>query len=235
VIVALWSAPRSRSTAFFRMMLERGDVTAVHEPFSTRAEHGHVAIDGEIARSEADVILAIRRLGERGPVFFKDTTDERYQAVLDDDRFLQGVRHTFLLRHPAETIPSYYALNPAVRRDQIGFEALHEIFATVWRRTGEKPVVVDSDDLVRAPSATVAAYCAAVAIPFVPLSLTWARGDRAEWSATKRWHAGVSATTGFENRAPTHGVELGRHPELREHLAHHLPFYERLREHRIAV
>ena len=29
-----WSAPRSRSTAFFRMMIECGDFAGVHEPFS---------------------------------------------------------------------------------------------------------------------------------------------------------------------------------------------------------
>jgi hypothetical protein len=31
-MLMLWSAPRSRSTAFYRMMIERGDFTAVHEP-----------------------------------------------------------------------------------------------------------------------------------------------------------------------------------------------------------
>jgi hypothetical protein len=34
-VLMLWSSPRSRSTAFFRMMAERGDFTAVHEPFSS--------------------------------------------------------------------------------------------------------------------------------------------------------------------------------------------------------
>jgi hypothetical protein len=33
-ILMLWSAPRSRSTAFYRMMIERGDFTGVREPFS---------------------------------------------------------------------------------------------------------------------------------------------------------------------------------------------------------
>jgi hypothetical protein len=33
-MLMLWSAPRSRSTAFYRMMTERGDFTGVHEPFS---------------------------------------------------------------------------------------------------------------------------------------------------------------------------------------------------------
>jgi len=30
VLLMLWSAPRSRSTAFFAMMAERGDFTVVH-------------------------------------------------------------------------------------------------------------------------------------------------------------------------------------------------------------
>jgi hypothetical protein len=41
VLLMLWSAPRSRSTAFFRMMAERGDFMMVHEPFSYLAEFGY--------------------------------------------------------------------------------------------------------------------------------------------------------------------------------------------------
>jgi hypothetical protein len=32
-MVMLWSVPRSRSTAFYRMMTKRGDFTGFHEPF----------------------------------------------------------------------------------------------------------------------------------------------------------------------------------------------------------
>jgi hypothetical protein len=40
----LWRVPRSRSTAFFRMMAERGDFTVVHEPFSYLVMHGHTDV-----------------------------------------------------------------------------------------------------------------------------------------------------------------------------------------------
>ena len=40
----LWATPRSRSTAFFRMMAERGDFTVVHEPFSYLAEFGYADV-----------------------------------------------------------------------------------------------------------------------------------------------------------------------------------------------
>src|SRR5437763_104256 len=39
-IVALWSAPRCRSTAFLRMMVERGDFTVLHEPCSQLKNFG---------------------------------------------------------------------------------------------------------------------------------------------------------------------------------------------------
>jgi hypothetical protein len=44
MMLMLWSAPRSRSTAFYRMMTERGDFTAIHEPFSNVAIFGHTEI-----------------------------------------------------------------------------------------------------------------------------------------------------------------------------------------------
>jgi hypothetical protein len=234
-ILALWSAPRSRSTAFFRMMIERADRTALHEPFSTRAEQGIALVGERRAASELEVIDAIRDLSRQGPIFFKDTTDERYPAVLADRRFLaDDVRHTFVVRHPAETIASYYAISPEVRRDQIGFEHLHELFVAVREATGRTPPVMDADDLVSAPGRTVERYCAALSIPFRPQALSWAAGERAEWRTTGRWHADVSRSTSLGAHPRSHQVVLADHPHLEAYLAHHLPFYERLREHRLA-
>ncbi|WP_394823041.1 hypothetical protein [Pendulispora albinea] len=229
-ILMLWSAPRCRSTAFFRMMLERGDLVAVHEPFSSRAEHGSVDIAGAPARSEREVLERLRSLAATAHVFAKDTTDERYPEVLADEAFLaKDAHHTFIIRHPKETVPSYYALNSNVRRDQIGFEHLYELFDAVQQRTGRAPVVVDSDKLIAEPAATTAKYCAAVGIPFKPESLSWSPGDRAEWKATQRWHQDVSTTHGFKDGPSTHGVRLEDHPHLQGHLDYHLPFYEKLR------
>src|SRR5262245_655275 len=113
-ILCLWSAPRCRSTAFFRMMVQRGDFDAVHEPFSYLAEFGHVDIDGRTMRTAAEVLGTIRTMAGRTPVFFKDTTDERYPAVLADTAFLaHDAVHAFLVRDPRQTIPSYRRINPS--------------------------------------------------------------------------------------------------------------------------
>ena len=62
----LWSAPRSRSTAFFRMMAERGDFTVVHEPFSYLAEFGYTDVAGIRVTCPADLLAALRDLGAPG-------------------------------------------------------------------------------------------------------------------------------------------------------------------------
>ena len=47
--------------------------------------------------------------------------------------------HTFLIRHPRETIASYHAMNPSAPAEKIGFESLHEIFSSVSELTGRSP------------------------------------------------------------------------------------------------
>lgn len=229
--LALWSAPRSRSTAFARMMIERGDFTVVHEPFSHVVDFGTAEVGDAVAHTETEVMAALTALAGRGPLFFKDTTDFHYPGLLADTAFLRGPTHTFLIRHPVEAIASHAALSPDVGRDEIGFAWLAEIFDAVAAATGRPPVVVDSDDLVDRPQETVAAYCATVGIPYRPEAMSWDSGMQRSWQQTGRWHESTSRTRGFE-RVPAGGrpvEEVRRDPVLAGYLDHHLPHYERLR------
>ena len=233
-IIALWSAPRCRSTAFFRMMLERGDCQAVHEPFSNLAEFGSVSVAGTTVTSESALLARLRELGSSGPVFFKDTTDEHYPAVLADTAFLaEDAVHTFLIRSPRETIASYFRLNPEVRAEQIGFGHQLEIFEAVRAATGRPPFVMDAERLLLDPGAVVAAFCAAVGIDFRPAALTWQPGHRDEWGPSQRWHEEVSRTSGFgAGGQPTGATTLiAGNDRLTAILDYQQPFYERLLEH----
>ncbi|MEV6806276.1 sulfotransferase family protein [Streptomyces sp. NPDC017248] len=228
-VLALWSAPRSRSTAFARMMAERGDRVVVHEPFSQVVDFGEVKVGERVAHTEQDVLAELRALAAQKPVFFKDTTDFAYPALLADREFLASATHTFIIRHPAEAIASHHALNPQLGRDEIGFARLYEIFAAVRDATGATPVVIDSDDLLDRPAETVRAYCAAVGIPFLPEALSWQPGMRSEWQATSRWHESTSRTAGF-TRGPDRGADaVAADPVLAAYRDYHLPYYERLR------
>jgi hypothetical protein len=148
-LIALWSAPRSRSTAFERMMIERGDFTVVHEPFSHLVDFGVARVVDRDVRSERALIDALRALP--GNVFFKDTTDFHYPGLLADGAFLRYAVHTFIIRHPREVIASHLALNPDLDRDEVGIERLYGIYEAVVRAGTRDPVVVDSDDLIDRP------------------------------------------------------------------------------------
>ena len=235
-ILALWSAPRCMSTAFFRMMLERGDFNAVHEPFSYLAEFGEVSVDGVSLTSEPALLARLRELGSTGPVFFKDTTDERYPEVLADAAFLaEDAVHTFLIRSPLETIASYSRINPQVRAEQIGFEYQLELFEAVSAATGRPPFVMDAGQLLADPAAVVSAFCAAVGIDFRPAALSWQPGHRVEWGPSQRWHEEVSRTSGFGavRQSARPAAPFVDDDRLAAILDYQQPFYERLLMHTV--
>ena len=154
-ILSLWSAPRCRSTAFSRMIAERGDFRVVHEPFSQLSDFGEAEVGEHIVRSEHELIHALFLLAGHDPVFFKDTTDFRYPGVLTNHRFLTEVAHTFIIRDPARAIASHYQLNPRLSRDEVGFKRLSEIFDAVTVATGSTPVVIDADEFKPAAGETL--------------------------------------------------------------------------------
>ena len=245
-VFALWSAPRARSTAFFRSMLERGDLLALHEPIEGLIYFGTTEIEGRTFVSTVSLLAWLREETGDINVFLKETTDHRVcEAVLADRRFLAEARHAFLIRRPEQIAASMYAVvrtirstdphYPEFRRDDIGLEALHELHAAVRDAGGHPPVVVDSDDLVARPEATMAAYCAAVGLPFVPEALTWEPGARPEWQRSARWHVDVSTTSRFEHRERRYPHTVETSDELAQFAAHHVPFYEHLHAQRLEI
>lgn len=214
-------------------MHERGEFTVLHEPFSHLANYGSTTVDGREIRSELELLDVLKTI--EGPVFFKDTTDFHYPHLLRDKEFLRGVTHTFLIRHPREAIASHFALHPGLGRDEIGFAWLHEIFAAVTAECGAVPVVVDSGDLVERPAATVERYCDLVGIPFRPEALSWQPGMVPGWRRSERWHQSTSGTSTFAPVERNYRTSVDNSPLLAGYLRYHLPYFERLAQHRINV
>jgi len=235
-VFALWSAPRTRSTAFFRSMAERGDMTVLHEPFSNLRDYGETHAGARRFDSALSLLAWLRDETNDMSVFLKDHPPTAYvRDVLADRRFLAEARHAFLIRRPEEIAASSYALQPGMNIIAIGLERLCEVQAAVREAGGNASVVIDSDDLVARPEATMAAYCAAVGLPFIPEALTWEPGERPEWRRSARWHVDVSASSGFERRERVYPHTVENSAELARFAAHHRPFYERLYAQRLDV
>ena len=216
-------------------MVERGDLTAVHEPFFNVAAYGRTDVGDQAITSMESLLAVFRDAAAPTDVFFKETTDHRYAPILADRRFLAETRHAFLIRRPEEIAASYHALYPAMKCHEVGLETLHELYRAVVGATGHHPVIIDSDDLVARPAATVSAYCEAMDLPFLPHALTWTPADRPEWHRTALWHQRTAASSGFEaaDRRYEHTAEETE--RLGAFAAHHRPFYDELRAERLVV
>jgi hypothetical protein len=233
---ALWSAPRSRSTAFFRSIVERGDLLALHEPLEGLHFIGPLQIDGQAFESPPELLAWLVEDTSGRSVFLKETVNPPVQgSVLDDRRFLAEARHAFLIRRPEEIAASWFALEHDMRIFDTGLRLLHDLFVAVQNAGGHPPVVIDSQDLVANPAATMAAYCAAVELPFIADALNWHPGQRSEWARSSRWHEDAATSSGFEapDRPDRHG--LATHPEVARFTERHTPFYEDLCRYRLDI
>jgi len=209
--LALWTTPRSVSTAFERMMMERGDFTVLHEPFSAHYYYGpskrsdrydEVRPDEtpDRVRERIDVATAQRR------VFLKDMASHVRDQI--GPEFVRRFQHSFLIRDPAWALPSLEKQWPDFTEEEAGYSALAELVDAV-RATDEPVVVVDSYDLRTDPHGTIEAYCDALGIPFLADALEWEPGMPGSWEIWEEWHRDVAASDGFRPRPPGPPPERG--------------------------
>ncbi|MEO1058100.1 MAG: sulfotransferase family protein [Actinomycetota bacterium] len=235
-VIVLWSAPRSRSTAFFRSMLERGDLLALHEPLEGLAYIGPIEVGARTFTSPESLVWWLLAGDAKQPVFLKETVNPRVlEMVHAQPSFLRTAHHAFLIRDPLEIAASWWALEGDMRILDTGVEALYELFIAVGSAGGSPPAVIDSDDLVTQPASTMHTFCDAVGLPFVDGALQWESGVPAAWARTARWHVEASASTGFvaPSSPDRHGLES--HDEVRRFDARHRPFYDALRAFRLVI
>lgn len=232
-VIVLWAHSRSASTAFVRMMIERGDVAVLHEPFLalTQGEAVTVPAPGggsSAATSGRELVDRLAELGRERPVFVKEVLDYHYDDVFGQPAALAWMAHTFLVRDPRRAISSHYAIKPTVTCAEIGYEWLWELFQLLWSASGRQPLVFRSEALLRDPAAEIRAYCEAVGLPFLPGALHWAPGDRPEWQRHRRWHLDAINSSGFTGYRNAYRATVDNHPVLRSFYDHHYPFYQRI-------
>jgi hypothetical protein len=213
-MLALWATPRTVSTAFERMMIERGDHLVLDEPWSRayyfgpdrRSDRYPLTFpESTYAAVEAGVLAA----GANSAVFVKDMAYHAAPGVTDDA--LASMTHTFLIRDPLAALSSLHRRWPDFTDDEAGYGAQRDLFDRVVAVTGEVPAVVDSDALVADAERVVAAWCERVGIDHRPESLRWTPGMRPEWQLWRDWYENAAASTGFA--APSGRPDLDDPPE----------------------
>jgi len=229
VRIAMWSGPRTLSTATMRAWENRPDTVVVDEPlyayYLAATGIDHPGRDEIIAGQPTDWRTVVRSLIDGD---LPDGATIGYQKHMThhvlpevDLGALAGLTHAYLIRDPRRVLASYAKVRGEPTLADLGIQQQLELY----RRFGGP--VVDSDDLLRDPRGVLTALCAALGVPFDERMLSWPKGPRPTdgvWAPY--WYASVEASTGF---GPYRGDAV---PDLPDHLAalaeQCRPFYDEL-------
>jgi hypothetical protein len=232
--IAMWSGPRTISTAMMRAWENRADTVVVDEPlyafYLARSGVPHPGAD-EIMRSmptgwrEVLDQLCSAPLPDGKTVYYQKHMTHHLLPEVDRDA-LRGLRHAFLIRDPLPLLASYARVRAEPVLADLGLAQQLEIF----RLLGGP--VVDASDVLRQPQAMLEALCDALGVGFDPAMLAWPAGPRPTdgvWAPY--WYDGVWRTTGFgPYREPSADLPAALEPLA----AQCRPFYEEMYAHRIA-
>jgi hypothetical protein len=233
--VALWCVPRSISTAFERVFVERDDFEVLHEPFSMSYYHSEDRLSERFADEESDpannysnVLDEVLRPRERR-VFLKDMA---YQAkpLVGSDLASKFV-NTFIIRDPKYVLVSMYKMWPDFTLEEAGYDDLYRLFR-VAQEAGQNPIVVDSMTFSENPVSVLSRYCELAGIPFERDSLSWQPGEVSHWENWDGWHDEAQKSTGIK---PAERRDPILPPELNEMYERCLPAYYELAAHAISA
>lgn len=233
--IAMWSGPRNLSTALMYSFAARADCKVVDEPFygeylrHTGLDHPMRAeILAAMPQSAAEIAAGLGQRHPAGLFYQKHMTHHMVEGIPRD--WMDGVKHAFLIRHPARVIASYAAKRQVVGLQDIGFEEQLSLFDRA-RQSGVVPAVVDSYDIRRAPEETLRKLCDALGIDWDPAMLRWAKGgNKADGVWAAHWYGAVHGSTGF---AEPEGDLPVLEPHLQAICDAAMPLYESIAAHRI--
>ena len=158
--IAMWSGPRNISTAMMRSWENRPDTWVVDEPlyahYLTQVPVAHPGVDEVIAHHESDWRKVVAEITGPMPhgrtIYYQKHMAHHWLPHLRGDWLLR-LGNAFLIRHPAEMLPSLTAKNgtpgPARHRPAAAAGDL-----PVRARPGPDmiPPVLDAEDVLRDPA-----------------------------------------------------------------------------------
>lgn len=232
--IAMWSGPRTVSTALMRSWENRPDTVVYDEPlyafYLDRTGLDHPGRDEVIASQPTDWRVVLARLADPLPDgavigYAKHMTHHLLPEV--DRAAFAPFRHAHLIRDPRELLASYARVRAEPTLDDLGLRQQAEIFESFGGP------VVDSRELLAGPPGVLAALCQALGVPFDASMLAWPPGPRdSDGVWAPYWYDSVWSSTGFVPRAS--GRPPAALPAHLEPLAEQCqPYFDRLHRYRI--
>jgi hypothetical protein len=226
VRIVMWSTPRSLSTAPLRSWANRVDTTVVDEPFYGAWLHeknpNHPSAQ-ELARTLATDRLRVAqqlRVSGTTPLQYEKHITQHVSVPFVADQ-MQGVRHAFLVRHPARQLTSLAKVLGTFPFESSGWPMLEKLHLAF----GGGAPILDADAIGEDPARALRLLCAALSVEFSESMLAWSPGKHpalGSWAGD--WYHAVQASSGFTPPGPLPEVP----PHLSAYYAQALPVYERM-------
>jgi hypothetical protein len=245
--IAMWSAPRSRSTVITRAFEQNTTCMVLDEPFYAPylLTHGldHPDRKDVLSCKETDYEKIIELIAGDLPEGFSYSFQKHIAKTILPEfgrSWLAKLNNFFLIRHPKEIIISYQKVYGNVTLHDVGLQELYHIFEEVWSQTGKIPLVIHSNDVVREPARALKALCSRLDIPFSEDMLSWKPNLEDSklllsgplLSHAERWYSAVMNSSGF---MPYQDKEKTLPDELEPLLQECMLFYSKLLQHSIRL
>lgn len=222
------------------MMRQRGDFLVLHEPFSLYYYRSQERKSDRYAEYSRDsnfnfetIFHSLIEKAKNQPLFIKDMA--YYIVDKANPEFLNHFERTFLIRDPAKSLPSLFSLWPDFSLIEAGYAQMYQLFELTKAFLGKNPPVIDSDDLVQKPEATVKCYCDAVKIQFIPKALKWETKVPQVPKWVENWHTNLQSTQGFEQRTKDFQVGIEDNDYLKKAYDYCFPYYQKMSEYRLRI
>ncbi len=246
--IILWSLPRSVSTAFEHSVRSLAGVRGFHEPYSAAYYLGEEMRSPRYKGVEPvpdcrfqDIKASLESDDPGCEAFF--VKDMAYTLGEDYSLLPEGYTHSFLIRDPRWSIPSLYRILESGKAahwddfipEEFDYAALARLREHLFGH-GQVCPIIDSEDLLAEPAATMRAYCDAVGLAYDPAMLSWDSSESedrwAVWGV--EWYETLSGSNGFMVRPRGAEPELGGLPgPVLAAIEAALPVYEGLRAERL--
>ncbi len=184
---------------------QRNDTVVIDEPLYARyllltnADHpGREEIISNMETDGENIINEII-LGEYkcDVLFIKQMS---HHLIDLDESFLERVINVILIRNPSQLISSLAQVLNKIEMRDTGIKKQFEIYKKLIF-LDQKPIVIDSGEILKDPEYSLTILCDAIGIPFDNKMLKWNAGNRKEdgiWA--KYWYENVHKSTCFEKQ-----------------------------------
>jgi Sulfotransferase domain len=207
--LAVWSGPRTISTALMRSWENRPDTIVIDEPLyahylnTTGLDHpgrAEVIRAGETDwRNVVATLLGAVPDGTR--VFYQKHMAHHLLPGVDRG-WVADLTNVLLIRDPSEVVASYVRARTAVTADDLGLRQQIQLYDEL-AAAGTAPPVIDARDFLLDPESYLRALCRHVGVDFTSRMLAWPPGRRDSDGVWGRyWYDAVWRSTGFAEYRP---------------------------------